>query len=747
MKKLLKIALIVLAVVFGLSLIVSVTAHIVVSTAISKKLNRDISLSMVYVNPVTGAVYLRGLHCTEQDKQSPFVNAKSLYVRINPYALALRQVRIGTIETNGLYISVVNQDTCFNFSDIPERFKSKKPETEPEEKGKPWAIHLSDISLQKSNVVYTEPSKSNKWHIADFDLSIPGIHLADNNSAAGISIDFPHGSGSLQLKGKYNDASQNFAIAVRTQGLDVKHAFPIIKQHLNIYSLDADIDADMTVQGSVNDPMTTTLKGMLTINDISLNDTRWHTAMECPQMHVNVKSIALKNMLVDIEKISVDSLAFDIINEKDANTISDIFKKPADVKDTQETKADSQEPEENKGSVNSQLAENMDKLRVRIGNLDIKRCAVNYEDKTLPSDFKYRVTGISIQGKEVDTKSVSNHIVVSGTLPSGGSMMVNWRGALNPMKSNSRIVAMLRNMKIKDMSPWTEYMFGYPLQSGSLSITSDNTIMHGKLDATEQIDIHRPEVGKKKKRFTPVVDNVPLKLALNLLTNPQGNINMEVPIAGDLKSPSFSLKDVIGKAIGQILLKATAAPFVAMAQAHNRNDDLSFIDININMPDFSLDQYAKLDLIAEMMEENKDINLRLTQQYNINSAAMQFAVFKLKSEFYEYQTDKIGELTLIDYQKIDAIKENNRDFQNYCKTRLSSRGSLQQKALAYYGSEKIVEELSQAAERRNKFVAAYLTDRKGIDDGRINVITAPKETLRTYKGKNQYSVEAVIEDD
>ncbi len=740
MKKTLKILFITLMVIVAVTLITSITAHIVLTTNISHKLNRDISLSMVYLNPFTGAVYIKGLQCTEQDQQTDFMHANSLFVRINPCALPFRQVRIASIDADALFVSIVNQDSCFNFSDIPERFKTTENDTIKQHNKKSWAIHLNNIELEQSTVIYSAPAKNNNWRLSDFDLTIPGIHLAGDNSDAGISIDFPNGGGTLKVNGRYNKAKQAFQLAVKTQNLNAKHAFPIIKEHLNIHSLEALIDGDLMANGAVNDPMATNITGTITVKNIDLKDTRRHSAVICPLMHLNVKSIAMKNMTIDIEKIKIDSLAVDIVNEKNSNTIKNILHKDPDNDESTQT-AQNEPTTDYDGN---ELNMDFDKLRLRIGEMDVQRCAVNYEDYTLPSDFKYQITGIKIQGKEVDTRSATNHIIAAGQLPDGGSMMINWRGALNPIKSSSRVVAMLRNIKITKLSPWTEYMFGYPIKNGTLSINSDNTIIHGKLSATEQIDLFKPEVGKKKKRYTPVVADIPLKMALNLLTDPKGYIKMEVPVEGDINSPTFHLSDIIGKAVGSILLKATAAPFLAMAKASNKNNDLSYIAININMPDFTLDQYEKLDLIAQMMTENEDLQLILTQQYNTNNAIADRAVFNIKKEYYESRNQGIGNLTLIDLQKITAIRDSDRDFQAFCKSKIGSKGSLANRAVKHYGEENIKEQLSEIAEHRNNFVFRYLTKQKDLDKDRIIITTDEQDALKTFKGTPRYCVTAKI---
>ena len=749
MRRTLKIIAITACVFLTIAIIGSIAGHVVLATWLSHKLGRDVSASFVYCNPLTGGVYVHGLRCTETDGATTFVEARSVFVRINTYALAARRVSIHRITLDQPALSVVNQDTCFNFSDIPGRFQtSRKPKAEGK---KPWAVSLSRIKLHEASVRYAEPSNAVNWRFDGITLAVPGLDFNKGDKNTGVAIELPDG-GTLAMAANYQAQTKNLTLIAKADNLSPESLMPVIKQHLLVDDLKGNVSTRLTATGALDDLLAAHITGTLDITDFDMRDGWRHSVAQCKKMSIAINDISLKTMQIDVDKFVVDSLVLDLKTTGEGSTWSRLL--PQKTKENPVLPSDSEYSDNSDNSKTSAEAItyngqrlSADNLRVRVGTLNVAHSTVAYEDKTLPTDFKYSITGLTAKGTEIDTRSTTNHIILTGTLPEGGSLMLNWRGSLDPAKSACRAVAMLRNVKLKALSPWTEHLFGYALQGGSLSVTSDNTIVHGQLDATEHLDVMKPELGKKIKRGTPVVD-VPLKLAIGLLKNPQGNIGIQVPVSGDLNSPSFKLSDVIGKAVGNFLLQATASPFVAMAKARNRNDDLSFIAIDMLMPDFTLDQYQKLDLIAEMMKENDAITLTLTQHYNTNSAVQERAVFNLKRDYFREQNqDAIGELTIIDLQKIAAIRDSNADFQSWCKKNVSGkRGSLREKAMAHYGTEALSQEVSQSAALRNAFVLKYLTEQHGIGGGRVIVNTAPAEELHRHKGSPQYTVTAGYEE-
>ena len=326
--------------------------------------------------------------------------------------------------------------------------------------------------------------------------------------------------------------------------------------------------------------------------------------------------------------------------------------------------------------------------------------------------------------------------------------MLNWRGSLDYKKKDSRVVAMLRNVQLEGLSPWTEYMFAYPVKKGILSLTSDNTLQKGVIDGLQKIEIYDFKLGRKQNNDAEF-KSLPLKSAIALMTDMSGKILIEVPVEGDLNEPKFSLGKVIGRAIGNTLLKATAAPFVAMAQASGiQAGDLNQMSVDLLQPDLSLEQYKKLDLIAQMLTEQENLSLRMVQQFNMKTAIQERALFNLKRSYYEQQNaDAIGSLTLLDIEKIKKINNNDQQFKHYAEELTGKRGSLTSRAVEYYTEDSLQAEVLRYAEMRNRILTNYLCKQKDIKAKRVSITTDSAENLTAYKGQDRYEVIAEMEEE
>ena len=74
--------------------------------------------------------------------------------------------------------------------------------------------------------------------------------------------------------------------------------------------------------------------------------------------------------------------------------------------------------------------------------------------------------------------------------------------------------------------------------------------------------------------------DLPLELALAILTDSNGVIDMQVPVTGDVNNPGFDLSGVIADAVVNLLTKAITAPFTLLANLVSSEEDLQRISFS-----------------------------------------------------------------------------------------------------------------------------------------------------------------------
>jgi hypothetical protein len=116
-----------------------------------------------------------------------------------------------------------------------------------------------------------------------------------------------------------------------------------------------------------------------------------------------------------------------------------------------------------------------------------------------------------------------------------------------------------RNLETARLSPYTIGFAGYEIADGRLDLHLDYKIRKGKLSGTNKIVSRQLVLGKKVEQ--PGGTSLPLQLAVALLTDSDGVIDLDLPISGDINDPQFRLGGVIAKALAGMIGKIITSPF------------------------------------------------------------------------------------------------------------------------------------------------------------------------------------------
>lgn len=130
-------------------------------------------------------------------------------------------------------------------------------------------------------------------------------------------------------------------------------------------------------------------------------------------------------------------------------------------------------------------------------------------------------------------------------------------------KAFTDIGVVFRNVEMSRLTPYSGKFAGRRIDSGKLSVDLNYRIDKSRLAGENQIVVERLTLGEKVE--SPDAVNLPLNLAIALLEDSNGVIDLGLPVRGNLDSPEFSFGALIGKAILNLLTKIVTSPFRALA--------------------------------------------------------------------------------------------------------------------------------------------------------------------------------------
>ena len=123
------------------------------------------------------------------------------------------------------------------------------------------------------------------------------------------------------------------------------------------------------------------------------------------------------------------------------------------------------------------------------------------------------------------------------------------KGKVDPFGSELflNIEAKATGIDLPTFSPYSGKYVGYIIEKGKLSVDIRYHIEKGELKAENNIFLDQLTLGEKIE--SPDALDLPITLAIALLKNQRGEIDIDLPISGSLNDPEFSMGGVIVKVI------------------------------------------------------------------------------------------------------------------------------------------------------------------------------------------------------
>jgi uncharacterized protein involved in outer membrane biogenesis len=295
------------------------------------------------------------------------------------------------------------------------------------------------------------------------------------------------------------------------------------------------------------------------------------------------------------------------------------------------------------------------RVRVEQGSLDFADLSLNPHFSTLIHDLAGTVNGISTD------RNTRSQIALEGRVNEYGHARLS--GSLNPFDPEERTSfrVQLRNLEVARLSPYTIKFAGYRVASGRMAVDLNYRVNESRLEGDNKIVLDNFTLGER------VAGNeapVPLELAVALLKDPDGRIDLAVPISGSLDDPNFSLSEVIWKAIGNIVRNIVTAPFRALGRLFGDGSEaLAAISFEPGAARLLPPEREKLKRIADGLAQRAELKVVIPARYDAEADAAALKRAALRQEigrragFDPGEGDASSPINIEDRRTRSAVRE------------------------------------------------------------------------------------------
>ncbi len=247
---------------------------------------------------------------------------------------------------------------------------------------------------------------------------------------------------------------------------------------------------------------------------------------------------------------------------------------------------------------------------ITIGKVLLQKGRFDFADSSQVPPFKSRISQLNGELNSLSSDpSQKSTLTLSGKIDDFGQLDVN--GTLNPLASiaHSDIGVQVKNINLSSVSTYTSRYLGYPIDKGKLNLDMNYLIENQSLKADNKIVIDSLKLGKHTKSKDAL--SLPLPLALGILKNTRGVIDINLPVKGDLSDPGFSLGNIIFTAFTNLLTKAVTSPFSLLASIVEGAEDISSVRFEPGSSQIGAEQARKLQKLVEALSARPNLNLEI----------------------------------------------------------------------------------------------------------------------------------------
>jgi len=164
-----------------------------------------------------------------------------------------------------------------------------------------------------------------------------------------------------------------------------------------------------------------------------------------------------------------------------------------------------------------------------------------------------------------------------------------------------------QDIELSPVTPYSSKYLGHPITKGKLNFTVEYLIDKRKLTAKNKILIDQLTLGNKVE--SPDAVKAPVGLAVSLLTDRNGQINLDIPLSGSLDDPKFSVWPIIWQVIVNLITKALTAPFALLASLTGGGEELSYLEFDYGSTQVSEANQKKISALVKALRERPQLKM------------------------------------------------------------------------------------------------------------------------------------------
>jgi len=568
-------------------------------------------------------VLFESVSLKEVGQKGPLVTLKRLSVEGGRIDLETRQVSLERIMMEGGHAAMVLEETGAvnlvrvfgkrNVGKFLEKIEGAVEKAQAE--GRPWSVAVGAVEAAGLSVAFRDQtlSPAPAVNLQDITLKLTDFH-SEGKAAAPFEASLTvREGGAVNAKGHFTLAEKSAEATVHVSNLALKTFQPYVAQYAYL-SVDAgDFNAAGKVSyGEGENCPNLQFRGDAHIADLLVTELGAKLKAEldttqkffaCQALKANTIKLGLgPEERLDIGEVRlIEPYGKLIIYEDKSLNLKKVLRHQGET--VEETKRVSQ-------------AETPGGFPVDVRRIRIEKGVLDFADLSLRIPFAAKIYELKGAIVGLSTKEGARaQIQLEGRVDEYGTSRIQGQIETLNAKHFTDIDMIFKNVEMTNLTPYTGKFAGYRIASGRLSLDLHYLIQQSELKGSNQIILDNLTLGEKVE--SPDAPNIPLELAVALLKDADGRIDIGLPVSGNLDDPQFSYGDLIWKTLINFFAKIVTSPFRALAgMLGAEKENLETIEFEPGRAVLPPPEQEKVKILSEALARRPQLALKIRGRFD-----------------------------------------------------------------------------------------------------------------------------------
>lgn len=586
-------------------------------------------------------VALTGLAVRPKGGDADWISLPQLLVSDTHVALAPKKIDIGAINLTGLKVSAwLNADGSVNLTELtrtptvaaaPGTDKLPPPKVAvnaPAANTAPWSLSLHALELKDAAIQAEDRSvkPATKIALAPLNVKVEEASL-DLAKPVKVMLDATiNGGGKLSFSGPITPQPLAAELAVKMADIELSVAQPYLAQYTSMTLNSGLLSGETKVVYGASKPQVS-VAGNISVTKFRTLDNALH------QDFVNWDQLQLQGIdfqhgpdRLNIDQVLAQKLYARVIIEPDTSlNVKRVLAGPNATVVAPGTPGTTAAPvtatatapppksrRAQKGAARTPAAKPQAApgMPILVKNVIIQASEADFADLTVQPNFSTGIQNLEGTVSNLSSRTGSRaKIDLKGQVDPFAPVSISGEANFLSTVLYTDIALSFRNIELSTFNPYSGKFAGYNIAKGKLTTEFHYKVDDRKLDATHHIVVDQLEFGEKTESKQAV--SLPIKLAVALLKDKNGVIDLSFPLTGTIDDPQFKLRPVIWSVVVRILEDAVTAPFRLLARAFGGGPDMQFIDFEPGAADLDAAGTDKAHAIAKALVERPQLKIEV----------------------------------------------------------------------------------------------------------------------------------------